>query len=482
MKIRIFYKLLLTLLVSFTGLMLVLLLVINTSFREGFADYLIDREMEAVRAASQRLEEYYDQMGSWQELRRNRRLWRDLLESASIPFPARPAAGPSFRPPRPDMRGAPPGQHPPSLVASDTQPIHRRLTLVDAQRNHIFGSRNLEKVARWLPIKSNEAVAGYLGLTPLPLETDSLAQRFVDQQRENIWMIALSGILVVLLISALLARLFVRPVDRVTRAANELAEGDLSIRVPVQGGDELATLSDNFNRMASKLQQNEQTRRQWLSDISHELRTPIAVLGGEIEALVDGIRQPSPQRISSLHNEVNSLARLVEDLHQLSLSDQGVMDMRFSDVDLFALCQEQCDLFEPRMAAASLQLSLHPLGNFSFHMQGDERRLGQVITNLLENSIRYTDPGGSVELRLGTEEKHLVLELRDSAPGVPEDALQRIFERLYRVDKSRSRAKGGSGLGLSICRTIIEAHGGEISASNRATGGLKITMRLPRSH
>jgi len=488
LRTRIFYKLLLALLVTMTGLALLIVLVVNTSFRQGFADYLIERELGSVQGGVDRLATYYMQQGSWRRLYRNPRLWRQLLESDEIPFtgPRRrpPPPGGGFQPaangfdrPPPGNRPPGPGHRPPRQ--GDDQSLHRRLVLVDARRERVFGNSDTDAVVRWVPITIDQHTAGWLGLIPQSLETDQLASKFVAQQRQNAGLIALAGLLVALLVAAVLARLFLRPVERVSRAANTLAEGDLAIRVPVQGRDELAQLSENFNLMARRLQQNEQSRRQWLADISHELRTPIAVLGGEIEALFDGIRKPSPDRIASLHSEVRALARLVEDLHQLALSDQGAMELRVAELDMEPLCVQMYELFQARMASGSLTLRLDINEPGDYRIRGDQRRLMQVLTNLLENSLRYTDAGGYCDLRLSRSAGQVVVEVSDSTPGVPPEAMQRIFERLYRVDKSRSRAQGGSGLGLSICRTIIEAHGGEIIASASERGGLKVTLNLP---
>jgi len=490
LRSRIFFKLFVVLLLVTGSLMVSMLWVINGSFRAGFDTYLIERELPAVEQAAQRLAEYYQQEGEWRGLEGNPRRWRRVLESESMVFARRPPRG--HRPPPPDFfePGRPPVHHAgPSPRGSDplaAQSLPRRLILTDVDKQWLFGSRQLDQVVRWLPISGGGVTTGWLGLIPQALETDQLAQHFVEQQRDNVLWLAGGGLCLVLLLSALLARLFVRPVTRVALAAEKLAGGDLEVRVPVarhRAGrrDELDQLSASFNQMAARLQQAAQLRQQWISDISHELRTPIAVLSGEIEAMLDGIREPTPERIGSLHGEVNGLVRLVGDLHQLALSDQSALELKVNPVDLERLCHTQLALFKPRMAAGQLSLMLQTQPDQHFQVLGDERRLSQLLTNLLENSLRYTDAGGTVAMVLACDGDGVRLMVEDSTPGVPEAALGQIFERLYRVDRSRSRALGGSGLGLSICRSLVEAHGGTIQASNRPEGGLRISVWLPRT-
>lgn len=211
-------------------------------------------------------------------------------------------------------------------------------------------------------------------------------------------------------------------------------------------------------------------------DISHERRPPIAVIGGEVEAMLDGIRQPTPGRLTALHGEIGALSRLVEDLHLLSLADQATLKLTLELVDLV---QEQLAHFEPRMAQQGLTLNLDAPDSLS--LLADSRRLRQLLSNLLENSLRYTDPPGQVRIQLKGDREGVSLEVQDSAPGVPEPEQGRIFDRLYRADRSRSRALGGSGLGLAICREIVLAHGGSMDAVDSPLGGLSIQVQLLRS-
>jgi two-component system sensor histidine kinase BaeS len=227
--------------------------------------------------------------------------------------------------------------------------------------------------------------------------------------------------------------------------------------------------------MAQSLETNERQRRQMLADVSHELRTPLAVIRGEIEALLDGIRKADPTSLTSLHEEVLRLNKLIDDLHQLALADAGDLHFEARHVELDELVQSLADRYRTRVESAGLALTakLVPAA-----VEGDPNRLSQVIINLLENSLRYTDKGGTIAVSLAVRDS-VELCIEDSAPGVPEGTHERLFERLYRADAARSRARGGSGLGLSICKALVEAQGGSIRAMPSALGGVKMLIRLP---
>lgn len=323
---------------------------------------------------------------------------------------------------------------------------------------------------------------GFLALAPSGMVTDELALGFQAGQRRTYALIAVLALLLSALASLLLARRLLHPIRRITAAAKELGAGRYATRIPADRNDELGRLARDFNHLAAALERNEQTRRRWVADISHELRTPLAILRGEIEALLDGVRQLSPQRLQSLHGEVLGLGKLVDDLYELALSDLGALDYKRETLDLAEVIDETVEGFRRRFAAKGLQLVNRVQGPLP--LTGDSRRLQQLFTNLLENSQRYTDPGGRLEIDLDSVKGEAAdgcyqLLLQDTAPDVPAQALPRLFERLYRVDKSRSRSLGGAGLGLAICRNIVAAHGGHIEAADSTLGGLALRIRLP---
>jgi two-component system sensor histidine kinase BaeS len=220
-------------------------------------------------------------------------------------------------------------------------------------------------------------------------------------------------------------------------------------------------------------------RQQWMADISHELRTPLAILRGEIEAMQDGVREITPEAVESLHFEVLHVARIVQDLHDLSLIESPTFPAELTPVNPLEVLDETLRSFLPRLAARDLRLDTDDGHPGPVTIMADAGRLKQLFSNLLENALRYVQTPGVLKIRRGLRDNRLVLVFEDSGPGVPEESLTRLFDRLYRVDKARSRAQGGSGLGLAICKSIVECFGGGITASQAPGGGLRITLTFP---
>ena len=247
----------------------------------------------------------------------------------------------------------------------------------------------------------------------------------------------------------------------------------------VGSGDELGRLAEDFNRLAVTLERNEQLRRAFMADISHELRTPLAVLRGELEAIEDGVRPMSPESVKSLQGEVATLGKLVDDLYELSLADVGALTYRKTALDLAEPLTQALEGFRERLVERRIALEtvLPPAGTLT--VLADPDRLRQLFNNLLENTVRYTDPGGRLRVEARCERGRVRIDFQDSAPGVPEELLPRLFERLFRVEGSRSRAGGGAGLGLAICRSIVQAHDGEIDARPSPLGGVWVHVSLP---
>jgi two-component system sensor histidine kinase BaeS len=263
----------------------------------------------------------------------------------------------------------------------------------------------------------------------------------------------------------------------VAEATHRLAAGNYATRVAVRSTDELGRLSENFNRLAEALERNETLRRRFMADVSHELRTPLAVLSGELEALEDGVRPLTRESLASLRTELAALGKLIDDLNQLALADSGALAYRKETVDVLPLLAQALESHRERFAERGLKLET--AWNGAAPVFGDADRLRQMFRNLLENSARYTDRGGCVRVAARRDGERLTVDFEDSAPGVPAEALPQLFERFYRVDASRSRANGGTGLGLAICRSIAQAHDGDISAAPSLLGGLRVSLSLP---
>jgi two-component system sensor histidine kinase BaeS len=300
---------------------------------------------------------------------------------------------------------------------------------------------------------------------------------FQQQQLRASWIIAGLALAVAALVAVVLARAFLQPLKRVADATHRLAAGHYATRVEVRSADELGRLAEDFNRLAESLEKNETLRRRFMADVSHELRTPLAVLSGELEALEDGVRPLTRESLASLRSEVSALGKLVNDLNQLALADSGALAYRKQTLDVVPLVAQALESHRDRLVERSL--AVETAWNGSARVFGDADRLRQMFRNLLENSARYTDPGGRVRVAVRRDADKVAIDFEDSAPGVPAAALPQLFERFYRVDESRSRANGGSGLGLAICRSIAAAHGGNIAAAPSPLGGLRVSVSLP---
>jgi len=277
------------------------------------------------------------------------------------------------------------------------------------------------------------------------------------------------------------------PVKRLMFATHRLAGGDYTTRVAAGRRDELDRLAGDFNVLADSLQRAERSRRDFIADISHELRTPLAVLRGELEAIEDGVHAFDRHSLASLQTEVAMLNKLIEDLYELSLSDVGALSYRKVPADIGQLVRASVEAMRESFRAKQITLSLtlpEPSAQESTNgaagmiFQVDPARFVQLLKNLLLNSLRYTDPGGSVCVSVTVVPRGWQLDIQDSLPGVPAEALPHLFERLYRVDESRSRQSGGAGLGLALCRAIVTAHGGTTIARPSPLGGVWITAHF----
>ncbi|MFI8291831.1 sensor histidine kinase [Streptomyces sp. NPDC085614] len=286
--------------------------------------------------------------------------------------------------------------------------------------------------------------------------------------------VAVGVALAAILGGLLLSRAVLRPVRAMTIAAKDLGEGDLGRRVPVSGRDEIARLGGAFNRMADSIQAGEARQRRLTGDIAHELRTPLANLRGYLEALRDGVIEPTPEVLASLHEEALLQQRIVDDLQDLALAEAGALTYHRCEVDLRELLEASRTAHRAQAETAGVALELD--APRPVYVTADPDRLRQVVGNLVGNALRATPPGGGVTLALVPHAELAVVEVRDTGHGIPAEDLPRLFDRFWRADASRGRATGGSGLGLSIARQIVTDHRGTIDV--RSTVGAGTTFRI----
>ncbi len=362
--------------------------------------------------------------------------------------------------------------------------------LIDAQGRDTTGRLSQDDLSQAVPLEMDGETVGYLLSEEMLAFPQEAGNSLLERINRIIMIAAFIAGGVALILALLLAHRLLRPVRNLTHAATHLAEGDLSQRVPVHGDDELAALGRTFNRMAASLQHSEESRRALTADIAHELRTPLAVQRAHLEAIQDGIYPLSIENLAVIEEQTRLLTRLVEDLRTLALADAGQLALERAPTDIPALVGRVTSRFEPQAAGRQIAVRLS-LSASCPPVSVDSQRIEQILNNLFDNALRYTPEDGVIsvqcsvfsdqlqaERKLDTEH-WLLVTVKDTGPGIPEENLPHVFERFYRADKSRARADGGTGLGLSIAHKLAQAHGGDLTAANHPDGGAVFTLELP---
>ncbi len=290
----------------------------------------------------------------------------------------------------------------------------------------------------------------------------------------------LLAVAIALLLTFILSRRILAPVKALTHAASQLGKGDFSQRVHSRDKGEVGELAQSFNSMADNLERAEQLRRNMVADVAHELRTPLSNLSGYLEAIRDRVIKPDADTIRSLDEEAASLSRLVDDLQELSLADADELRLFCQKEDISKLIKQAVAAWQSQTSARGLTISASlpeklPLASIDSH------RIKQVLHNLLENAVAHTSRGDSITVKAWQQDNQLKISVVDTGEGIPAEDLPNIFERFYRVDKSRTRTTGGSGLGLTIAKRLVEAHGGKIESESEPGKGSTFTLTLPVS-
>ena len=513
MQISLRTKLFLILLCVSLGTVIVTQGFVRWSFQRGLERLAAERQAQRLEAIAERLSAIYARDGGWDRLAADKRLWVHTLVGAPPEGHRRRWAEPDVGdapahqdlPGRHGGRGPPPWAHrplrellgdllaepdawPPRRVLAriragePPRPLELRLMLLDAAGDIVYGRKALLADAERHPLRDGGGLIGSLAVLPGPPITELADLRFRERQAGALWLIGLGVALLAALLAFPLSKRLTRPVVDLQRSMRRLAAGDYDARVAVAGTDELGRLGRDLNDLAAALAQTEQARRQWAADIAHELRTPLSLLRADVEAMQDGVRPLDHAALDALHADSLRLGRLIDDLYELSMTDLGALTYRKAPVDLLELVSDELDTFQGAFAEACIALVLSADAADETHdwtVHGDAQRLSQLLRNLLRNTLAYTNRGGELRVSLSRQGGSAHIDFDDTAPGVPAPDLPRLFERLYRVDASRSRATGGAGLGLAIARNIVAAHSGAISAAASPLGGLRVQVTLP---
>jgi two-component system sensor histidine kinase BaeS len=512
---KIFTKLILTLLFTSLLLLSIIYIAVQWSFDRGMLEYVNKKELASLQLLSDNLVRFYQQEQRWttlvakntserrhpiqrqgrhplaQSIRKSDQFrpsqtWHQLLklshEGIELPNDVRQylASNDSFIP---EHNRPPPRSNPQRHSRQETQqprpPQHQgelRLSLLDANKRLVLGKINSKFGLQAITLDGD--IIGYLALPPKTQLTDEFDLAFLAQLKAKLLYIVLALFLIIIVISVPLSRHFVRPIKRLEYAMRALNNGDFTAKTDIVGKDELASLSLHFNDLAKKLADNENSRNAWLANISHELRTPIAIIKGEVEAIQDGIRPLNFDSLSSLNDEVEHLHTLVNDLSALSNAEIGAMRYQKERLNLAELVKQNLNRHQKKASELSLIIN-QQVPNTEVMIWADETRINQLIDNLINNSLKYTQAPGTIELSLSKEGSQAVLTISDSFPSVPDESLLKLFDHLYRVESSRNRKTGGSGLGLALCKKIISAHQGTIKAVHASQGGLNVSCTFP---
>jgi two-component system OmpR family sensor kinase/two-component system sensor histidine kinase BaeS len=462
MRLRLILAFAFIVLVSVSGVVL----IAGNNVANTVRTYMFRGGMIGDEGLASALEGYYQQWGSWQGV-------ESFIESWN------PGQGHGYGAQGMGMGHSQGGMMQARIRLADTQGN----LLVDTGTGLTEGRLSQAEIANAIRLVIQKTTVGYLLLEGGMSFTASDQTRLVSMLNRAALTAGIIAGGISLGLVFFLAYGLMRPVRELTRAVDKIAGGDLTQRVPVRGNDELATLGIRFNQMASSLQRAEETRRAMTADIAHELRNPLAVQRANLEALQDGIYPLTPQNLGPILEQNQLLTRLVEDLRTLALADAGQLGLQKIEVDFEDLVKKVVERFRPQADSQGVELRFLEIEGqvLAAEVFIDPGRVEQILGNLLSNALRYTPHDGYIEVQTTYLPDAVQLTIHDSGPGIPQEAMENIFERFYRAGRSRARSEGGTGLGLAIARQLAQAHGGTLSAANHPEGGAVFTLRIPRN-
>lgn len=469
-------------------------LLMKFGFNQGFTQYKKSLEKELNSRMIKSLETYYYVEKSWQGFSEDPGVWHELVfNSATDTMMKNKPERPSLtnrkeknKSQRGSVKKPRPNSHQESERIHDINSRLRRVlpsyTLYNQQQEKVIGPVSWKNPGTHkIEIKYENQIVGYL----LYEKTLKATQMQDKQFNRTIWVVLLMitavMALIVLVFTLPITNYLIQPIKSLNQATKNAAAGDYTARTSIHRNDELGQLGQNFNVLTDTLRLNAEVHKKMMADISHELRTPVAVLLAEIEAIQDGIHAADTKNLSLLHRQTSALKHLINDLHQLSLTDLGSMQYKMEPTDLNEVVVGVIQSMN--LSAGKKEITIkHTLSPMNNLVLGDKNRLQQMFINIMNNAISYTDTGGKiiVSVKEDTDGKSHIIQVEDSAPGLLPDEMEQMFDRLYRKETSRNKKLGGSGLGLAITKNIVEAHHGTIKAEPSELGGVKLTVRLPK--
>lgn len=437
------------LLVAFVGITAVALLA-NQATTTNFRHFLTQDQADQWQGMVTNLENLYQRQGNW-------------VGAEALIQIARPGQGQGFG-------GT-------SVVLLDT---NGNVLVATGGRGNRPDS--METADLSLPIVVDGQTVAFLLVREPGNSSGRASQQFLADVNRALWLGGGVSVLLALGLGMFLARWLTRPLSQLTQATRQMAQGKLTQQVPIQAQGELGELAHSFNQMAGALAAAEQQRQQLLADVAHELRTPLSIMRGHMEAMLDGVFPVSPDNLGLVHEETLLLGRLIEDLRTLSLAESGQLTLNERLTDLRDLTQQALAAFAPLAEAEGVRLSMTVPESVPLVL-ADPDRLQQVMGNLISNALRHVQGGGAavpaVQLQVTVQDSAVVVSIVDNGPGLSAAGQQHVFDRFWRADSARTRDQGGSGLGLAICRAIVLAHNGRIWVESELGAGAVFAFSLP---
>jgi len=414
-------------------------LFINQSVKRAFSEFTVTTYTPQERAVLQLVRAFYEQTGSLDVviafLERGRREVPVLLVDSDRTV----------------------------VYAPDPRTVGRRLSLDQLEEGVTIELTDGEV---WTVIPSR-----------VVLGQEILEEGFLRTTRRSLWLAGLVAMAVAILLSVLLLRQVTRPLRRLDAATRRIARGEFDERVGISTSDEIGRLAQSFDEMAESLDRAERTKKRMIADVSHELRTPLAAVRSALEGLRDGLIEPTPETLASLHDKILLTTRLVHDLHQLTLADAGRLSIRPAPCRIDAIVDTIGETIGVQLEDSILRLDRR-IDDDLPPVVVDRQRIEQVFLNLLANAIRHTPEGGTISISAAEHRGGVLTSICDTGPGLTETDLAHVFDRFYRADDART-SDGGAGLGLSIAKALVDAQGGSIWAENRPAGGACFHVLLP---
>jgi two-component system sensor histidine kinase BaeS len=439
-------------------------------------------DLDVMESLSENLSEQYKKSGTWDIYVNDRTHWNQTVDNNffavffSLMAKVAENAG----------RDNPPASGPPIPPPAAANPkwefpfgtFFQRLSLLDPDKKPLIEPEIFNADASYQKIKLDGKVIGWLRVGRINVDMLPLAQYFFEQQLNIVYWSSVVGGIIAVALSFLLSRHITAPIRILTLGARQIAKRNFQSLIRINTRDELQELAESFNAISKELELHQTRQKQWLMDVSHELKAPLTLLVGEVFAICDNLSKCDDATATFLQNEVQHIKRMADDLYQLCQMDEQGFNLNRQTIELQPFMEYQVRRYLDKFR--STQIKLHE--NYApepIYLNVDCDRLSQVLSNIFENCLRYMDSPGELWVRLAQAGGKTIVEVEDSGPGVPEGSLSKLFDRHYSVDAAGRRASGGAGLGLAICKEIIAAHDGEISAISGSKGGLCIRILLP---